>query len=319
MNENGRILITGGSGFIGKNVCSLLAGRNRQAYVFTRSGGNIFDDKKFQNRIVPIEMDLRDRQKVEKWLKKYRPDFVIHLAGATQHEDQSGEKCFELNWRATRDFFEMLVEITPKKVIAVGTADEYGSRKTPQNELLAPEPLTAYAESKTLAAEYALKLNREKNFPIVILRIFTAYGAGQPARMFLSQLIRHALVNEEFEMTDGRQKRDYIYVDDAAEGILSALEKENINGKIFNLGSGASFSLREIAEKAWRICGAETGKLKIGARPKLSGESFDTQADIAAAREMLGWQPRVSLDEGLRLTIEKIKSGLSNINLNTVQ
>ena len=310
MKENRNILITGGSGFIGKSLLSLLAERGRQGYVFTRNGDRFFDEKMFCDDFTPVEMDLRDKNRVEQWLKEYRPEFVVHLAGATQHNDPSGDRCFELNWRATRDFYETLIEIAPKRVIAIGTADEYGNQKTPQNELMAPEPATAYAESKMRAAEFALKLNREKNFPIVILRVFTAYGAGQPPHMFLGQLIKQAISNELFEMTDGRQKRDYIYVDDVAKAIFRALEQKNVGGKIFNVGSGASFALREIAERVWRMCGADFAKLKIGARPKPIGESFDTQADISAARKSLDWEPTISIADGLRLTIEKIKSSL---------
>ena len=310
MKENRNILVTGGSGFIGKSLLSVLAGRGRQGYFFSRNGDRIFDEKMFRDHFTPVEMDLRDKNEVEKWLKKYRPEFVVHLAGATQHSDPSGDECFEINWKATRDFFETLIEIAPKKVVTIGTADEYGNQKTPQNELMTSKPATAYAESKRRAAEFALKLNREKNFPVVILRVFTAYGAGQPPQMFLSQLIKHAIANEVFEMTDGRQKRDYIYVDDVAKAIFRAVERENVTGKIFNVGSGAAFALREIAAKVWRMCDADFAKLKIGARPKPPGESFDTQADISAARESLDWKPTISLDEGLRLTVEKIKSSL---------
>ena len=307
MSDDEKILITGGSGFIGRSFLRILAHNRKKAFVFTRSIKTLKLPEINRGLIEPFEIDLCDQVKVEKWLTTHRPDKIVHLAGATQHKDASGQTCNELNWKATKGFFEVLARIDVKKVITIGTADEYGNQNTPQNEQMPLQPQTAYAESKARANEFALELHRTCKFQAVILRIFTAYGAGQPPQMFLSQLIRSALGGKEFNMTDGRQKRDYIYVDDAARAIYAALLEENIAGKSFNVGTGQAYSLRDVAEKTWKMCGAERKLLKIGARPKPLGESFDTQADISAAIRELGWTPQTSLDEGLRLTVEQAK------------
>ena len=102
-------------------------------------------------------------------------------------------------------------------------------------------------------------------------------------------------------MTDGVQRRDLIHVADVVEGLLAAAAATDAEGKVFNLGSGTSHSMRDVAMALWRISGTPS-ELQIGARPKTPGDLKETLANIDRAWRILGWQPRVSLEEGLRST-----------------
>ncbi len=142
---------------------------------------------------------------------------------------------------------------------------------------------------------------------MIILRPFTVYGMAQPKGMFLSDAIRCALENRAFEMSEGKQMRDYIFISDFVRAIMSAIRTPDIEGEVFNIGSGRAFPLREIAEKVWEISGADASLLKIGARKVSLSELHNTCADITKAEKFLNWQPTISLTDGLNQTIKSIK------------
>ena len=110
--------------------------------------------------------------------------------------------------------------------------------------------------------------------------------------MFLSQAINAAINGERFAMTEGGQKRDFVYVSDAADAIFRAAFYSKIEGEIINIGSGKARSLRSAAKLIWKITGASEDLLKIGERPTSPGENYDTQADIRLAAKILDWHPR---------------------------
>ena len=152
----------------------------------------------------------------------------------------------------------------------------------------------------------ALAMWENKKIPVTILRPFTIYGEGQPQRMFMAEAIQSALQNKNFEMTKGTQKRDYLYIEDFIKAIKAAITKTGVEGEVINIGSGKAFQLRKIAAKIWETVGADKSLLKIGARFANDAEVYDTCADISKAAQLLGWQPEISLENGIKLTIEAI-------------
>ena len=165
-------------------------------------------------------------------------------------------------------------------------------------------PVSDYAVSKNKAVEYALSLCENRDLPVVIVRPFTVYGIGQPARMFVSQAVKCAVKRTPFEMSPGKQKRDLLFVTDFVNAIIKLLAADNTVGEIYNVGSGEAIALVNLAEKIWEIAGADIELLRIGARPTNENELHDTHADVSKITRTLGWKPTVSLDEGLRLVIE---------------
>jgi nucleoside-diphosphate-sugar epimerase len=153
-----------------------------------------------------------------------------------------------------------------------GTADEYGFQHCPQTETMPAMPVSDYAVSKNKAIECALSLHRRGDLPVVILRPFTVYGVGQPPKMFVAQAVEAAVKNLPFEMSEGRQKRDLLFVTDFVNAIIKTLTTGGIEGEVFNVGSGDAVALRKLAKKIW--------------------------------------EPRVSLNEGLRLIVERAKKDL---------
>lgn len=306
--SNKKILVTGGSGFLGRHTVSALLARGVVPTILARDiPVAVSETPAGKENYAGI--NLLEAARLEKFLEKLRPDIIIHLAGITRPAPNRADSLEQNNYQATVNLLDSARKINVSKIIITGTADEYGFQKVPQTETMAAVPVSDYAVSKNKAVNYALSLFQKHDTPIVILRPFTVYGAGQPVNMFVSQAIECAVNGSAFEMSKGEQKRDLLFVTDFARAVLLILEAENVEGEIFNVGGGQSIALRNVAEKIWEIAGADKRLLKIGARHTPPKELHDTEADISKIKEFLNWQPEVSLEEGLALMIkERIKN-----------
>jgi nucleoside-diphosphate-sugar epimerase len=253
-------------------------------------------------------MDLLNHSKVGEWLRKERPEVIFHFAGTMGRGDETGEECEQLNFQATASLLTYAGEIDCQRIIILGSADEYGHHAGRQHEDLPQQPISHYAVSKTKSTRFALEKYRETGLPVVVLRIFSAYGAGQPAQMFVAQALDCALNGKVFEMTEGVQKRDLVFIEDAIRGVLTSAIAPQASGKIINLATGEATALRDVAKLIWKLTDADSELLKIGARTATNAENHDTWADIERAREILDWQPRVTLEDGLRRTIKIMRA-----------
>lgn len=299
-SDSQQILVTGATGFIGRNLLVKLIENKIRPSVLCRKSDKILLEPEEKANLEIKELDLLDFNRLEDEILEINPKIVVHLAGATRFDRENAEKSFAINYTATVRLLDILAKTDVQRIILIGTADEYGNSPTPFREEMETKPLSDYAISKNRANLYALKLFENVGLPIVILRIFTIYGYSQPKNMFLVQLIEHCLRNEVFEMTDGLQKRDYVYISDAARAIYKAIFAPDIEGKIINIGSGNSIRLRDVAEKVWEIYRADRNLLQVGKRFKPNTEGFDTQADITRAKKLLDWQPTIDFETGLR-------------------
>ncbi len=303
-----RTLITGGTGFIGSNLISDLLAIDCSPTVITRDiQENTASDLQKKNSTL-IELDITAYSAVRNFIVDFRPTLIINLAAVSGRDDASSQTICKVNYEAVENLLEASLAAKVKKIILFGSADEYGYQSIPQTEDLSLLPNSPYAVSKARMTGFARKMYEDNGVPVVVLRPFTVYGMGQPNGMFLSDAIRCALENLSFEMSEGRQKRDYIFISDFVAAIMRASRTPNIEGEVFNIGSGQAFPLKEIAEKVWKITGADDSLLKVGARNASSSELHDTCADITKAKTLLGWQPKVSLEDGLRQTIASIKA-----------
>jgi nucleoside-diphosphate-sugar epimerase len=297
-----KILVTGGTGFLGRYIVRELIAKDIKPLVLTRNAKtNAFGNQ--TEKISFVEVDLLDYASVKKIVEKHQPDRIIHLAGIVRPPSDQPELLELLNYEATARLLDIAATTPIKKIIIIGSADEYGFQSCPQIETMPAQPVSDYAISKNKAIEYALSSNRARGLPVVILRPFTVYGTGQPAKMFVSQAVACAVRGIEFEMSEGVQKRDLLFVTDFVNAIIKLLTANETDGEIFNVGSGKSIALRELANKIWEIAGADKNLLKIGARSASPVELHDTEADISKISRVIDWKPLVSIEEGLKITV----------------
>ncbi len=313
IHGNPRILLTGGTGFIGGVVLKSLIALHLRPLVTTRRISMTAFDPAIIGTFDVAELDLTDPVETKRIITDFEPEIVIHLAGATMHDDPTGDYCYEMNFAATASLFSLLRETDVKKAVMIGTGSEYGDQPAPFSEQMETRPVSVYAKSKADATNFALGLFERSGFPVTILRVFTAYGPGQPLNMFISQLVTHAIRNDHFNMSDGLQERDFVYVDDVADAILAAVTSDTATGRVVNIGSGQATALKDIAAMVWEECEADPEKLHIGAIAKTGDALLDTHADITLARDLLGWSPKTSLKTGISRTIAALKAAAAAI------
>ena len=185
--------------------------------------------------------------------------------------------------------------------VHLGSSDEYGSLEAPQKETMREMPISPYSAAKAASAHLVQMLSRTEGFPGVVVRLFLVYGPGQDSRRFLPQVISGCLENRVFETSKGMQLRDFCFISDVVEAVLLSMVSGRARGSVINVASGRPVTIREVIEKVVSMVGG--GKADFGKIPYRTGENMALYADIGLARDILGWQPSVSLEEGLDRTI----------------
>jgi UDP-glucose 4-epimerase len=208
----------------------------------------------------------------------------------------------QVNVLGTLNLLEALKETGCNCFVNTGTCYEYGHNTPPMREDQMVDPINAYAASKSAVWLFCNMYHRTRGYPIVTVRPFTVYGPRQSERALIPQTILSALRGENFAMTGGDQTRDFTYVDDIVEGYVRASLSERAIGQTINLGTGEEHAIKDVVLKVLELMGNPV-KPVIGELPYRPGEVWRLYADNGKARELLGWQPQVSLEDGLRKTI----------------
>jgi UDP-glucose 4-epimerase len=302
------ILITGAEGFVGRHLTAALLSSGASVTQLVRRGSATA----IQNK-SSIEIDLTDRKRVADAFSSRNPDFVVHLA-ATKSRGNIGCDFID-NYDANASMVINVIHAcfnlsNFKKLIFIGTCDEYGPIPCPFVESHREAPSNAYGLGKLAATQMLGTLSRSDGFPSIILRPSVIYGPRQGTEMFLSALIQSLVAGNDFAMTAGEQYRDFVYVDDVVDAIIRALNAhEAINGKVFNIGSGQSRRINDVAVFVAKQIGQNAIEhIKFGAIPYRPNEVMDYSVDITQARSVLGWQPKTSLEAGLQETVKYFKS-----------
>jgi nucleoside-diphosphate-sugar epimerase len=294
------VVVTGAAGFLGGHLVRALLALGVSP-VLTEHRRSAAPWAEEAVRRVPL--DLACPQDVGAFLRSEKPSILIHLAGTRgRGVANPAEVCNEVNYRATATLLKAALGAGVRRVVLVGSSEEYGPQPGPWREDMPSRPVTAYGVSKAAASRLAHELFTRQRLSVVVVRPFTVYGPGQPADMFLSQAVAAAVGGRSFAMSAGTQQRDLVFVADVVRALLAAATNQNVFGGGFNVASGAPRRLVDVARRVWQLAGA-TGELRVGAQEAGPAELVDTWADIRRARRLLGWTPQVSLDDGLRATI----------------
>lgn len=298
--ENKKILITGAGGFIGRHLVSALSGLDIELYSID------FKEMVYNFSGTEYIGKLEDSSFLKSSIKDIQPDIVFHLAAkkARVYSIDDFFQAIETNLVGSLNLFSALNEVaSPESIVVLGTAEEYGRGAAPYNENMREAPVSSYSFSKTCMTHLCQVLHDLYKLPFVILRPTVAYGPFQNEEMFLPALINSLLRGNEFSMTAGEQTRDFIYVDDLVEAMLSAANSKRAIGEVINVGSASPVTIRELASRVQTLIGKE-GLLGFGKREYRKGEIMNYSIDNSKAVNLLDWNPNISLDEGLKRTID---------------
>jgi len=296
------VFVTGIGGFIGRNVVRLWS---KDPFI-TLQGVSQKPVEFFDCSIG----DVGNTDVMAGILEEARSDVVVHLASNRNRiRDPSGLLvAANDNIATTMGLFLACAKVpTIRRIIVMGTAEEYGNQLAPFHEDQREAPVSAYSYSKVCIAHLGQIFSEQTGISIIHLRPTVCYGYHQAPDMFLSSLLHSLLNGNEFAMTNGTQKRDFLFVDDMVSAIRAALTAPIKGFEIINIGSGISEPIVQVARRVASSMGLNN-LLNIGALPERPLEIIDYVVSIAKAKMVLGWVPEVSLADGLDMTIRHLWS-----------
>lgn len=303
--KNKKVLITGGSGFIASHLCRRLVKYGAKVFILTKYN-SIIDNVRLADiwhKISPIEADLRNPDAL-KGIISCKPELIYHFA-AYNHVGDSFEnisEAIDVNSKGTVNLLDAYEKY--ERFIYISSSEVYGFQKrVPFSEDMAPFPISPYSVGKYMGELYVRMKSHVYEKPIVILRPFNAFGPFQSPRAIIAEIIIKCLKGEDVITTGGIQTREFNYVENLVDGfILSGIKKEAI-GETINMGTGREISIRLLVEKIHKLT-ASRSRLYIGKIAYRPTEIWRMAAKNKKAKKVLGWEPKVSFEEGLLKTIE---------------
>ncbi len=305
------VVVLGVSGFIGRWVARTLCARKANVYLVVRNRAvaeEIFSKYRIHGDI--FEVDVRDRGAVRKLFQKIRPSITFNLAGYGVHPSERDEKtAYQINAHLVKTLCEAVAETRDpdwrgQDIVHVSSVLEYGAIGGNLSEDSVPDPTTLYGRSK-LAGTYALARRCEAcGIKGLTARLFTVYGPGENPGRLLPLLLETATTGKLLRLTAGKQKRDFTYVEDVAEGLLRLGQVTAKPGEVVNLGTGRLTSVRSFAETAARILHIPNDRLDFGAIPMRDEEMKHSEATLERLRRLIAWVPPTAIEGGIHRTLD---------------
>ncbi len=299
-------LITGAAGFLGSALANRLAREGHQVRgLDDLSAGN---PAALSPDVLFTRGDVNDRPKL--WTLLQDVDVVYHLAARVSVPESVlyPREYNAVNVGGTVSLMEAMRDVGVRRVVLVSSGAVYGRQdEQPVREELRPRPDSPYAVSKLSAEYYVRTIGALYGIEAVCLRVFNAYGPGQHLPPSHPPVIPYFLQQATNGGTlvihnDGSQTRDYVYVDDVVSAMVAAATAPSVDQEVINIGSGTETSVRELAEMVLRLTDS---RANVVYNPHKSSGVPRLCADLTRAREKLNYQPRFSLEEGLRRTLER--------------
>jgi len=311
MGRYSKLLVTGGTGFIGSHLVDRLLAEGFEVWVLDDFSAGRMENVSCHMGVRGFHLvrgDVRDFGLVKKLVADV--DAVFHEAALVDVASSIENPVLfnEVNVVGTLNLLRACLGSDVKRFVFASSAAVYGdSKPARKRESMLPEPVSPYGVSKLAAENYVQVFNELYGLETVCLRCFNVYGPRQGFGSSYSGVITaflSRLLNGEPPIVhgDGKQTRDFVHVDDVVSANLLALEKENGVGGVFNIASGTAVSVCELAKILQRITNAERLK-PIFAEPR-AGDIKHCSGDISKAQELLGFHPKIGLEDGLSKLVE---------------
>lgn len=300
-----RYLITGGAGFLGTALSNRLARQGHKVRVLDDCSAG--DPARLQPEVEFIKGDINDKTLLWKLLQDVQ--CVFHLAARVSVPESIlfPRDYNVVNVGGTVTLMEAMRDAKVRRVILVSSGSIYGIQENiPYKESFEVHPGSPYAVSKLAAEHYVRTIGAQSGIEAVCLRVFNAYGPGQRITManppIIPNFLKHALTNGSVVIHgDGKQTRDYVYVDDVVNAMVNS-SVVGVDQEIINIGSGVETSVLELVRLVRQVTGQKPEEIF---NPYKSGGSSRMCADITKAYEKLNYLPLIPLETGLRMTIER--------------
>ena len=313
------IVVTGCAGFIGSHLCESLLKEGYQ--VIGIDNFDSYYDRRFKERNLAIlrdrkrfeflEADIRDFDDLRRKIRK--AEVVIHLAArpGVRPSMKNPKSYADANILGTISVLELALKLDANQFIFGSSSSVYGLDEVPfREDRPADRPLSVYGGTKRASEIILHAYSYNYGLPVTILRFFTVYGPRVRPDMAIYKFAKGIFLGEEITVYgEGKLKRDYTYISDIVDGIIKALRRK-FSYEIFNLGSGRPIEIIRLIRLLERYIGREA-RIRFEEKPR--EDMPETYADISKAKKLLGYEPKVPIEEGVR---KFVKWFLNNIEEN---
>jgi UDP-glucose 4-epimerase len=306
-----KTLVTGGAGFIGSNLVRALLERGDDVRVLdnfsTGRRGNLVE---IESDIELVEGELRSYERVHAAVRGCELVFHQGALGSVPRSVQDPLTTNAVNVEGTMNVLLAARDEGVRRVVFASSSSVYGNAaELPLRESMAPDPISPYGVAKLAAERYCVSFSRVyESLETVVLRYFNVFGPRQdPTSQYAAVvplfITAIAAGRPVMIFDDGEQSRDFTFVDNVVAANLRAGAADGASGRIFNVSAGRPTSVNELAETIAHLLGKPLEKKHLPARP---GDLRNSWANPADAREVLGWEPHIGLEDGLRRTIDTL-------------
>ena len=316
--ETKKIIITGASGFIGSNLTRRLLKNGYDVHIIVRRSSDLWRIEEIMSEVNAFYVTRSSKEEFSDIFLLVKPDFLINAIGADQKKNIRDEAS---TWLGN---FDSLINITSALknwpstfLIQLGSSFEYGRstlKNNPLNEESACEPVSEYGITKLLATEYLKYLWNNRILRSACVRIFNVYGQYEGPERLIPDIVLKTLIGSKVVLKNPKVSRDFIHITDVVEAVKLIMAREDhINDnkfEVLNVGSGEAHTVEEVANYIMDITGSilPTEVSPSDIRPE---NSFPGPiADIGKAKSELGWEPRLTLEEGLKITVNWFRENI---------
>lgn len=321
------VLVTGAGGFIASHLVETLAAQGAQVRAFVRynsrgdTGLLAQLDPQLQDAVEVVAGDLRDLPAVRQAMQDVQVVFHLGALIAIPYSYLHPYEVVETNVMGTLNVLLAARDAGVARVLHTSTSEVYGTAlRVPIDEDHPLQGQSPYSASKIGADKLAESFYAAYGLPVVTVRPFNTYGPRQSARAVIPTIISQVLSGGELHLGSLETRRDFTYVSDTVSGFLKAAQAPGVEGQTFNLGTGSEITIGKLAQMVMDILGKPvpivTDQERL--RPRKS-EVMRLLSDNRRAKQVLGWQPEVSFEAGLRQTIDWISNHSAFFRPNTYQ
>ncbi len=301
-----RVIVSGASGFVGSNLTRKLLELGNEVYIFARKESKLWRLADIISQLELFTLDMEDKNSIKKALQKIRPDIVYHLGAYGGYPFQEDiNTIIRSNILYSVNLMDASRMCGLERFVNVGSSSEYGPKKQPMKESDFPQPVTPYGISKLTQTQFAQYFYEQHELPIVTLRLFSVYGPYEEPGRLIFDLMTAAVRNKPINLYSPSPRRDYVFMSDVIDAFLKAAKKPDIEGKIFNIGSGKDHSVGNVVDIVNEIT---KKKLEVSWGSVEKKRTFDTKnkwiANINEAKKHLRWKPHFSFKKGLLETFQ---------------
>lgn len=302
---NKKVLVSGGAGFMGSTLTRRLLIDGYEVVVLDNLSTGLFENLPKNDKLKLITGDIRDFELVSNVIRDHKK--VIHLAAQPfiPLSYQLPLQVVNVNTMGSINIFKACLDHNVKRLVHISSSEVYGSAQyTPMDEKHPLQPYSTYSVAKAAADMWAQTFHWEHKLPVVIIRPFNTFGPYETQPRFIAEAIRQCLKEPVIHVGNLESSRDFTYVDDTANAIMMALETENIEGEIINIGTRMTWKMKDVLEIVKKETKTEEKQNIIDPSRLRPKDVMTLLTDNTKAGKVLGWKPKVSFKEGIQKTIK---------------